>query len=168
MIIEPGRYCFDSAGIWLTRAGNIKADTTLAYKKWVYVDGNINEMGDPFDPYNGFHHVVVANDADREGAETVDICGQLCNAADILAQNRELPPLRRGDLLAFLGMGAYNESFGNQSNATPRSAAVLVNGQRASLIRRRETVADVLSRELLPSWLLAAGAPAAGNKGNRF
>jgi diaminopimelate decarboxylase len=159
LIIEPGRYCFDSACIWLTRVGNIKVDTSMARKKWVYIDGNINEMGDPFDPYDRIHHVVIANDANRGGTETVDVCGQLCNAADILAKDRGLPPMQRGDLLAFLDMGAYNESFGNQSNATPRSATVLVNRDRAAVVRRRETVADVLSRELLPSWLMTADAP---------
>ena len=158
LILEPGRYCFDSACIWLTRVGNIKEDTSLAHKKWVYVDGNINEMGDPFDPYDRIHHVVIANDVERAGFEIVDVCGQLCNAADILAKDRELPPMQRGDLLAILEMGAYNESFGNQSNATPRSATVLVNDKRTAIVRRRETVADVLSRELLPSWLMRTDA----------
>jgi diaminopimelate decarboxylase len=66
--------------------------------------------------------------------------------------------MQRGDLLAILEMGAYNESFGNQSNATPRSATVLVNDKRTAIVRRRETVADVLSRELLPSWLMRTDA----------
>ena len=156
LIIEPGRYCFDSACIWLTRVGNIKEDSTLAHKKWAFVDGNTNDMGDPFDPYSRVRHVLIANDANRAGTETVDVCGQLCNAEDILARNIKLPPLWSRDLLAFLDVGAYNESFANQSNATPRSATVLVNGDREALVRRRETVADVISRELLPSWLMTA------------
>jgi diaminopimelate decarboxylase len=157
LILEPGRYCWDSAGIWLTGVNTIKVDSTMAKKKWVYVDGNVNEMGDPFDPRNRVRHVVIANDVNRAGEEVVDICGQLCNAADILAKEKKVPPMKRGDLLAFLDMGAYNESFANQSDATPRSATVLVNGNRNALVRRRETVADVLSRELLPGWLLTGG-----------
>lgn len=153
LMIEPGRYCWESAGIWITRVGGAKEDRTLASKKWVYVDGNTNEMMDPFDPRCGVHHVVIANDPERSGAETVDICGQTCNAADVLAKARSMPPLRTGDLLAFLDMGAYNEGFACQSNAIPRSATVIAANGRVGLARRRETVADVLARELVPSWL---------------
>lgn len=155
LLMEPGRYCWDSAGIWVVRVGAKKEDKALTSKKWVYVDGNTNEMGDPFDPRCGVHHVLIANDLNRTGSEVVDVCGQTCNAADILAKERALPPIRIGDLLAFMDMGAYNESFANQSNAIPRSATVMVNNGRSALVRRRETIADVLSRELVPTWLMA-------------
>jgi diaminopimelate decarboxylase len=155
LMLEPGRYCWESAGLWITTVNARKEDHTLANKTWVYVDGNTNEMRDPFDPRCSIHHVVVANDADRKGAEVVDVCGQTCNAGDILAKHRELPPLRIGDTLAFLDMGAYNESFANQSNVIPRSATVMVSKGRSSVVRRRETVADVLSREMVPTWLMA-------------
>jgi diaminopimelate decarboxylase len=155
LLMEPGRYCWDSAGVWITQVGARKQDNVLASKTWIYVDGNTNEMGDPFDPRCGVHHVVIANDMGRTGSEVVDICGQTCNAADVLAKQRGMPPVRAGDLLAFLDMGAYNESFAHQSNAIPRSATVMVANGRSALVRRRETVADVLSRELVPNWLLA-------------
>lgn len=157
LLLEPGRYCWETAGLWVVRVGSRKQDKSLTSKTWVYVDGNTSEMGDPFDPRSGVHHVLVANDLARAGSEIVDICGQTCNAADILARERTLPPLRAGDLLAFMDMGAYNESFANQSNAIPRSATVMVCNGRSALVRRRETVADVLSRELVPTWLMARG-----------
>lgn len=155
LMLEPGRYCWESAGIWVAQVNAKKADHTLANKTWVYVDGNTNEMRDPFDPRCSVHHVVVANDVDRKGSEVVDVCGQTCNAGDILAKNRVLPPLRIGDTLAFLDMGAYNESFACQSNVIPRSATVMVSNGRSTVVRRRETVADVLSREAVPTWLMA-------------
>jgi diaminopimelate decarboxylase len=155
LILEPGRFCWDSAGLWLVRVGATKADRVITNKRWAYVDGNTNEMGDPFDPRSGVHHVLIASDLKRAGSEPVDICGQTCNAADILAKERPMPPLRQGDLLAFLDMGAYNESFASQSNAIPRSATVMVAHGRTALVRRRETIADVLSRELVPTWLMA-------------
>ncbi|MFO1058324.1 MAG: hypothetical protein U1E53_15325 [Dongiaceae bacterium] len=155
LLMEPGRYCWESAGIWVVTVGAKKTDANLAGKTWVYVDGNTNEMGDPFDPRCGVHHVVIANDTARAGSEVVDVCGQTCNAADILAKQRSMPPIEVGDLLAFLDMGAYNESFACQSNAIPRSATVMVSSGRSALVRRRETVADVLSRELVPTWLMA-------------
>jgi len=155
LLAEPGRYCVDAAGIWVVRVGSLKDDRSLANKKWVYVDGNTNEMGDPFDPYNRIHHVVIANDCGRVGGEVVDIAGQTCNAADVLVKERELPPMGIGDYLAFLDVGAYNEGFACQSNAIPRSATVMVCDGRSAVVRRRETVADVLSRESVPSWLMA-------------
>lgn len=94
----------------------------------------------------------------RKGSEVVDICGQTCNAADILAKQRKLPAIEPGDLLAFMDMGAYNEGFACQSNAIPRSATVMVANGRSALVRRRETVADMLSRELVPTWLMARSA----------
>lgn len=154
LILEPGRYCFDSACVWLTRVGNVKEDTSMAMRKWVFVDGNTNDTRDPFDPYNRVRHIVIANDADRGGNEKVDVCGQLCSADDILTKDWEMPPLQKGDLLAYLDMGAYNESYASQANATTRSATVMVSKGRDAVVRRRETVADVLSRELLPAWLM--------------
>lgn len=154
LMLEPGRYCVEAAGVFLTRVGATKTDTSLAKKKWVYVDGNSNEMRDPFDPRVSVHHVVIANDVMRGGTERVDVCGQTCNAADILAKARDLPPVKIGDLLAFLDVGAYNESFACQSNIIPRSASVMVNAGRSAVVRRRETVADVLAREQIPNWLM--------------
>ncbi|MBI4775753.1 MAG: hypothetical protein HY788_16540 [Deltaproteobacteria bacterium] len=154
LILEPGRWCLEDATVYVTRVGSIKEDRTLTNKKWVYVDGSINEMGDPFDPFQGYHPVVIANRADASNEHVVDICGPLCNAADILASERPIPRVQRGDLIAFLSMGAYNEAFSNQANAMPRSASVLVNVARSDLIRRRETVQDLFSRDLVPFWLL--------------
>ena len=91
-------------------------------------------MGDPFDPFSRVRHVLVANDANWTGAEAIDVCSQLCFAEDILARNIKLPPLRSRDLLTFLDVGAYNDSFANQSNATLRSATVLVSGDREALV----------------------------------
>jgi diaminopimelate decarboxylase len=154
LFLEPGRWCLENAVVYLVQVGNIKSDTKITQKKWVYVDGNINEMGDPFDPYVTYHHAVLANDTSAPEEEVADICGQLCNAADILASGRKIPRVENGDLLAFLDMGAYNESFANQSNAMPRSASVLVSGGKAAIARRRETIQDIISREVVPYWLL--------------
>jgi diaminopimelate decarboxylase len=154
LILEPGRYCWESAIVWLTRVGIVKKDRTLAGKTWVYVDGSTNDLRDPFDPYQRYHEMIVANDVKRAKTETVDICGGLCNADDILAERRECPILEPGDLLAFLDMGAYKESFANQHNVVPRSASVMVSNGRTAIVRRRETIQDVLAREIIPHWLL--------------
>ncbi|UCF90246.1 MAG: hypothetical protein JSW39_18370, partial [Desulfobacterales bacterium] len=154
LILEPGRWCWEDATVYLTRVGSIKQDQQLTCKKWVYVDGSINEMGDPFDPFRGYHHALIVDRAAEPATETVDICGPLCNAADILGAERKMPRAKPGDLIAFLNMGAYNESFANQANAMCRSASVLVKGRQAALIRRRETLPDLLSRDQIPFWLM--------------
>lgn len=153
LFLEPGRWCVDSAVVYLTRVGNIKKDTVITDKTWIYVDGSISEMTDPFDPYSHYHHVIVANEAIAPLEQVADICGPLCNAEDILAAKRPVPKVTRGDLIAFLDMGAYNESFANQANAMPRSATVLVRESDVAVVRRRETVQDVLGREMIPFWL---------------
>jgi diaminopimelate decarboxylase len=154
LILEPGRWCWDDAGTYVVRVGSIKEDQVLTQKKWVYADGSINEMGDPFDPFQSYHHVIIANNADAPDSGAVDICGPLCNAADILAAERPIPEVKQGDLIAFLNMGAYNEAFANQANAMPRSPTVLVNGKNVAVIRRRETLQDLFSRDRVPFWLL--------------
>ncbi len=154
LYLEPGRYCIESAVTYLVEVGRIKTDTQLTNKKWVYVDGNINEMADPIDPFLNYHEVLLANNPNAPAIEVVDICGQLCNAADILAGERKIPGVKEGDILAFLDMGAYNESFANQSNAMPRSPSVLVSNGRWDLVRKRETVQDIINREIVPYWLL--------------
>ena len=112
-----------------------------------------NDLRDPFDPHGRHHEVIIANDANRPVTEVVDICGGLCNADDVLAAGRRSPKLRKGDLLAFLEMGAYKESFANQHNVVPRSASIMVSNGRVALARRRETMQDVLARDVIPYWL---------------
>lgn len=153
LYIEPGRWHWENAAIYLVGVIEVKEDNTLAKKKWIYTDGSINELCDPFDPFMGYHKVVIANRPFEEPKEVVDVCGQLCNAADIIAKNIKVPPIKEGDLLAIMDVGAYNESFANQSNAKPRSAAVLVNDKHEALIKRRETYQDVINRDLIPYWL---------------
>jgi diaminopimelate decarboxylase len=154
LYLEPGRWCWEDATVYLTRVGSRKQDRMITKKKWVYVDGSINDMSDPFDPFQAYHHALIADRADAETVDTVDICGPLCNAGDILAKERPFPAARRGDVVAFLSMGGYNEMFANQANAMPRSASVLLNGNKTAVIRRRETVQDVFARDRVPSWLL--------------
>lgn len=154
LFLEPGRWCWENAIIYLVRVGNLKEDSTLAKKKWVYVDGNVNHLPVRADPYMGYHHAIVASKPTAPLEEVVDICGQLCNAADILASSREIPKVECGDLIAFLDTGAYCESVANQANTMPRPAAVMVNKNSVAIVRERETIQDVLSHERCPFWLM--------------
>lgn len=153
LFLEPGRWCIESSTIFVTKVGSIKTDKELTNKTWVYVDGNINENMDPFDPHQKYHEVVLCNDVEAPNEIKADICGQLCNAADILAEGREIPEVHIDDIIAFLDMGAYNESFANTSNAIPRSASVMVGNGQYALSRRREVTQDIFNRDIMPYWL---------------
>jgi len=155
LFLEPGRWCWENAIIYLVRVGEIKEDSTLAHKKWVYVDGNTNHLTTSGgDPYMNYRHTMLANKPTAPLQEVADICGQLCNAQDILAHGREIPKVERGDLIAFLDVGAYCESTARQYNAVPRPASVLVNKNNVDIARERETIQDILSHERCPFWLM--------------
>ena len=156
LVLEPGRFCVEKSTMFLTSVGLQKHDTQLTDHKWIYVDGNTNEMIDPFDAQNHYHHIVVANNANAPEEQIVDVCGQLCSSDDILAKQRNIPLVKEGDILAFLDMGAYMESFASNANAMPRSATVIVSNGRADLARRRETVQDIFARDVIPYWLISS------------
>jgi diaminopimelate decarboxylase len=77
----------------------------------------------------------------------VDIVGPVCESGDFLAKGRHLPPVTRGDLICLFSAGAYGFVMSSQYNSRPRAAEVLVDGDRATLIRRRETYDDLVAAE---------------------
>jgi len=77
----------------------------------------------------------------------VDIVGPVCETGDFFARDRELPAVKEGDLVAILDAGAYGMSLSSNYNSRPRPAEVLVKGKRARLIRRRETMRDLIGSE---------------------
>jgi diaminopimelate decarboxylase len=78
----------------------------------------------------------------------VDVVGPVCETGDFFARDRKLPPLEPGDLIAVLDAGAYGMAQSSNYNTRLRPAEVLVEGNKARLIRRRETIADLLAPEL--------------------
>ena len=87
--------------------------------------------------------------AARRGKKTMvaDVVGPVCETGDFFARDREMAPVKPGDLVALLDTGAYGMSLALNYNSRPRAAEVLVEGRRARLIRRRETVADLVAAE---------------------
>jgi diaminopimelate decarboxylase len=79
----------------------------------------------------------------------VDVVGPVCETGDFFARDRDLPPVQAGDLVALLDAGAYGMAQSSNYNSRPRAAEVLIEGAKARLIRRRETMADLLAPELL-------------------
>jgi diaminopimelate decarboxylase len=138
--VEPGRYLVADAGILLTTVNTIK---TTPFKKFIGVDAGFNTLIRPT-LYGSYHHIVVANKLNSPEEETVDVVGPICESGDALANDRRLPTVQEGDLLAVLNAGAYGFAMSSQYNARPRAAEVLVKDGKARLAREREQLDDLV------------------------
>jgi diaminopimelate decarboxylase len=144
VILEPGRSLVGRAGVTLYRVGVVKqASAELTY---VAVDGGMSDNPRP-QLYGSRYSALLANRADESGTGTYDVCGKHCESGDVLIEGARLPEPRRGDLLAVPATGAYTLSMGSNYNSVPRPAAVLVAGGQMQVIRRRESVDDLLRYE---------------------
>ena len=144
LILEPGRSLVGRAGVTLYRVGVVKrASETTTY---VAIDGGMSDNPRP-QLYGARYSALLANRADEEATGSYTVCGKHCESGDVLIESASLPEPRRGDLLAVPGTGAYTLGMGSNYNAVPRPAAVLVDDGRARLIRRRESIDDVLRHE---------------------
>jgi diaminopimelate decarboxylase len=145
LILEPGRSLVSRAGVTLYTVGVVKKAS--AATTYVTVDGGMSDNPRPA-MYNARYTALIANRADEPAAGVYAVAGKHCESGDVLIERVELPEPRRGDLLAVPVTGAYTLAMSSTYNAVPRPAAVLVAGGEARLIRRRETVADLLALEV--------------------
>jgi diaminopimelate decarboxylase len=113
---------------------------------WVAVDGGMSDNPRP-QLYGARYVALSATRASEPASETVSVAGLHCESGDVLIDDVSLPPPRAGDLLAVPATGAYALAMSSNYNATPRPAAVLAMNGVARVIRRRETVDDLLALE---------------------
>ncbi|MFL5952155.1 MAG: diaminopimelate decarboxylase [Gaiellaceae bacterium] len=139
LVLEPGRSLVGRAGVTLYEIGAVKGTNAA-------VDGGMSDNPRP-QLYGARYEAVLANRAAEPTAGAYRIAGKHCESGDVLIQSVELPQPRRGDLLAVPATGAYTLSMASTYNGVPRPAAVLVAAGNAELIRRRETVDDLLRFE---------------------
>jgi diaminopimelate decarboxylase len=156
IILEPGRFISANSGVLLTQVQYVKQS---AAKKFLVCDAGMHTLIRPA-LYGSFHFVWPASCAPQHepprrdeklnlpGLETCDVVGPICESSDFLAQDRPLPPMARGDVLAVFGAGAYGMSMASRYNSHPLPAEVLVSGAQATIVRRRETYDDLVSHEL--------------------
>jgi diaminopimelate decarboxylase len=143
LLIEPGRFIVAQAGALVTRVLQVKRN---GKKTFVVTDAAMNDLIRPA-LYQAYHEIVPVKP--RVGKpRTVDVVGPICETGDFFAHDRQLAPVEPGDLLAILDAGAYGMSESSNYNTRPRPAEVLVEGAKARLIRRRETMADLFSPEI--------------------
>lgn len=117
-------------------------------KRFVITDAGMNDLIRP-SLYRAHHAIEPVTAPAAAERQAVDVVGPVCETGDFFARDRELPPAERGDLLAILDAGAYGLSLSSNYNSRPRPPEVLVEGKKHRLIRRRETVKDLLAPERL-------------------
>jgi diaminopimelate decarboxylase len=142
VILEPGRVLVGNAGILLTRVLYVKAS---GRKRFVVVDAGMNDLIRP-SLYEAHHHIEPVG-AEPRPEGTVDVVGPVCESSDFLAQGRRMPVPEAGDLLCVRSAGAYGFAMSSNYNTRPRAAEVLVEGDTARLVRRRETWPDLVRGE---------------------
>jgi diaminopimelate decarboxylase len=141
--LEPGRSLVGRAGVTLYRVGAVKR---LPERTWAAIDGGMSDNPRP-QLYDARYTALSALRVDEDADEDVSVAGMHCESGDVLIDDVRLPAPRRGDLLAVPATGAYTLAMSSNYNGVPRPAAVLVEDGEARLIRRRETVDDLLALE---------------------
>ena len=142
LLIEPGRFIVAQAGVLVTQVLEVKHNSK---KTFVITDAAMNDLIRPA-LYQAYHQIVPVKP--RAGkSRIVDVVGPICETGDFFARDRELAPVEPGDLLAILDTGAYGMAQSSNYNTRLRAPEVLVEGAKTRLIRRRETMADLLEPE---------------------
>ena len=145
LMFEPGRYIVANAGVLLTQVEYLKH---TEHKDFAIVDAAMNDLIRPA-LYQAWMNVTAVAPRDS-AARAYDIVGPICETGDFLAKDRQLA-LEEGDLLAVHSAGAYGFVMSSNYNTRGRTAEVLVDGDQAFEVRRRETVAELFAGEsLLP------------------
>jgi diaminopimelate decarboxylase len=143
VVLEPGRRLVGNAGLLLTKVEYLKPGEV---KNFAIVDAAMNDLARPA-LYDAWHDILPVSPRTTE-AKSWEIVGPVCESGDFLGHNRPLA-LQEGDLLAIMSAGAYGMAMSSNYNTRPRAAEVLVDGTEAHLVRRRETVEQLLAQDAM-------------------
>jgi diaminopimelate decarboxylase len=144
LLLEPGRSIIAPAGALVTRVLYLKQNGN---KRFTIVDAAMNDLIRP-SLYSARHEITPATFKERGAAKVQsDVAGPVCESGDFLARDAMLPAVEPGENLCVLDAGAYGMSLASNYNTRPRAAEVLVEGTRVRLVRRRETLKDMLQQE---------------------
>lgn len=150
LVLEPGRAIVGNAGILVT---SVLYHKETGEKKFLIVDAGMNDLIRP-SLYDAYHEIKpIVEPAAQDPHDVVDVVGPICESGDFLAKEREMPAVKRGDLLAVMSGGAYGFSMSSNYNSRPRVAEVMVRGNEYFVIRERETYNDLIKGEKIPRWL---------------
>ncbi len=150
IILEPGRFIVGNAGILVTKVIYLKEQ---AQKKFIIVDAAMNDLARP-SLYGAYHKIISlkklpnCKSAKQIAQKEADVVGPVCESGDFLGKNRKLD-VGEGDYIAVLGAGAYGFAMSSNYNSRVRSAEVLVKKNKAFLVRKRETLNDLIKNEVI-------------------
>jgi diaminopimelate decarboxylase len=149
VILEPGRVLVGNSGILVTKLLYLKKGPS---KTFYIVDGAMNDLVRPAF-YDAYHQIIPVREPKEAGHVKVDLVGPICESGDFFARDRDMPLVEQGEYLAILGAGAYGFSMSSNYNSRRRPAEVLVRGKEFFVIRKRETLKDLMRGESIPSFL---------------
>jgi diaminopimelate decarboxylase len=144
LLLEPGRFLVAQAGALVARVLYRKRNGT---KDFLITDAGMNDLIRPA-LYGAHHEIVAVERPVATESTTMDIVGPVCETGDFFARDRAMPDVQPGALIALLDAGAYAMSIASNYNSRGRAAEVLVDGRKARLVRRRETIEDQLRSEM--------------------
>lgn len=153
VLIEPGRFIAGNCGILVTRVEYVKQ---TGVKNFVIVDAAMNDLARPA-LYDSYHQIVPLTkrpgDHLKKNQLSSDVVGPICESGDYFCKNRMLPKVGEGDHLALLSAGAYGFVMASNYNTRAFPAEVLVKGNRAEVVRKRQSLKQLWASESVPKWL---------------
>ena len=139
--IEPGKSVVGNTGILLSKVTGIKN----SYKKFIGLDAGMETLMRPA-LYNAHHRIYKIGYPEAETTQTVDFTGRICENTDRLAIDRKFTDIDEGDLVAIMDVGAYGFTMSHQFCTRPKVAEILLDGDKSTLIRERESIEDLFSK----------------------
>ena len=144
ILLEPGRYVVGNAGVLLTKCLYEKRGSAKTFK---IVDAGMNDLIRPA-LYEGHHEIVPLAEPATGERVTVDVVGPICESGDFFCQDRPLPDFQPGEYVALMSAGAYGFVMASNYNSRPLPAEILVEGATATVVRKRQTLEDLIDGEL--------------------
>ncbi len=150
LMLEPGRLIAGNAGVLISKVEYVKERDGRTF---VILDAGMNDLMRP--ALYGAHHEVLPLRTPELGStrRAVDLVGPICESTDRFAKDRPMPPLKEGDLVAFMTAGAYGATLSSQYNSRPLVAEALVRGDACVVVRRRPTFEEMIALERAPDWI---------------
>lgn len=148
LAFEPGRLIAANAGVLLSRVIRIQERPA---RPILVLDAGMNDLLRPA-IYDAYHDIKPLSEPALTAEAAYDVVGPICETGDTFSKNRQMPPLRAGDFVAFLSAGAYGATMASTYNARALVPEVLVSGSEYQIVRRRWDVAEQLALEAIPDW----------------
>jgi diaminopimelate decarboxylase len=146
ILFEPGRFMVGNAGVLLSTVQYVKKTPV---KTFTVVDAAMNDLIRPA-LYEGYHEIIPLRERSNDERLVMDVVGPVCESGDFFAQDREVPSLEQGDRIALMSAGAYGFVMSSTYNSRPLLPEILVEGDRAHVVRRRQTYAELVEAETIP------------------